>query len=219
MLVCAEISAATIVIHYWTDSVNDGVWIAIFLVVITALNLSAVSYFGETEFWFASLKIILILILLITSFVIGLGGGPKKDRLGFRYWNDPGAMNEFLVEGTTGRFLAFFNSLVSAGFAFIFGPEMVCIAAGESQNPRRNLPKATKRFFWRIILFYISGILAVGCIVPYTTPELVSGSGNANSSPFVIGIKNAGITGLPHFVNAVILTSAWSSGNGLSSSS
>jgi amino acid transporter len=60
----------------------------------------------------ARLKIILIVILLITSFVIGLGGGPDGDRLGFRYWKDPGAFNEYIGTGDWGNFLAFFASLV-----------------------------------------------------------------------------------------------------------
>ncbi|ORY83057.1 amino acid permease/ SLC12A domain-containing protein [Protomyces lactucae-debilis] len=207
MLVCAEISAACLIINY------NGVWIAIILVTITALNMGAVKFFGEAEFIFASLKILLIIILLLTSFVIGLGGGPKGDRLGFRYWKNPGAFNAYIATGPWGEFLAFFASLVSAGFSFVFCDALLCIAAGECESPRRNVPKATRRFFARLIVFYICSILAIGCVVMSTDSRLLSGTGNAASSPFVIAIKNAGIQGLDHFVNALILTSAWSAGN------
>jgi yeast amino acid transporter len=69
---------------------KPAVWITIIILVILFLNVFAVSIYGEAEFWFASIKLITILGLLILSVVIILGGGPSGDRLGFRYWNDPG---------------------------------------------------------------------------------------------------------------------------------
>lgn len=83
---CAEISAAAIVISFWNDEINPAVWISILIVIIIALNIFAVSIYGEAEFIFASIKIITMLGLLIMALVLDLGGGPTKDRLGFRYW-------------------------------------------------------------------------------------------------------------------------------------
>jgi amino acid transporter len=99
--------------------------------------------------------------------------------------------------------------MTQAAFSFI-GTEIVAIAAGEAKNPRRNLPKAIKRVYIRILLFYILGTLIIGLLVPYNEPRLNLNSHNAASSPFVIAISNAGIKGLPSLINACLLTSAWS---------
>ncbi len=71
------------------------------------------------------------------------------------------------------------------------------IAAGEAKNPRRNLPKAIKRVYIRILLFYISGVTVIGLLVPSNDPGLHLTTSNAAKSPFVIAIKRAGISGLP----------------------
>ncbi|OWA55430.1 putative General amino-acid permease GAP1 [Hypsibius exemplaris] len=103
---------------------------------------------------------------------------------------------------------------VTAAFAF-GGAEMVGLAAAESAEPRKTLPKATKQVFWRITLFYLVTLLLIGFIVPYTDPRLLGASATANvtASPFVIAIDNAGIKILPSIFNGVILVSVLSVGN------
>lgn len=211
-LVPSEITAAAIVIEYWTDVVPTAAWIAIIWVLIVALNIFMVKIFGETEFWFASLKIIAIVGLIIVGIVIFFGGAPSHDRLGFRYWKHD-AFKEYIVGGASGRFCGFWNALVRSGFSFIMSPELITISAGETEAPRRNIPKATRRFIWRLLFFYVLGALVIGVIVSSSNPMLMSGSGDASASPFVIGIKNAGIPVLNHIINGAILTSAWSAGN------
>jgi amino acid transporter len=214
ILVAAEATAGAILLDYWKTVVPDAAWIAIFLLVILFLNIVAVGVFGEAEFWFASIKFITIMGLVILGFVIMLGGSPNdQGRLGFRYWNKPGAFNPFLVDGNTGRFLGYWSAFVRAGFAFITSPELIALAAGETIAPRRNIPKAAGRFVWRLAIFYGFGSFIIGVVVPYDDPNLLSASSNATASPFVIGITRAGIGGLNHAINAAILTSAWSAGN------
>ncbi|KAL5342779.1 amino acid permease/ SLC12A domain-containing protein [Aspergillus crustosus] len=217
MLLASEVTAAGLIIDYWNTPVNVGVWIAIVLVVILVLNVFAVSWYGESEFWFAALKILAIIGLIILGVVLFFGGGPNHDRLGFRYWQDPGAFNPYLVGGNTGRFLGFWTALIKSGFSFIFSPELITTAAGEVEAPRRNIPKATKRFIYRVFTFYILGSLVIGVTVAYNDPSLMaavaSGGSGAGASPFVVAIENARIGGLNHVVNAAILISAWSSGN------
>lgn len=180
--------------------------------LVICLNIFAVSIYGEAEFIFASIKIITIVGLLILALVIDLGGGPNHDRLGFRYWKKPGAMFEYIGKGDTGRFLGLFSTLVNAAFSY-GGVEMVAVAAGEAENPRKNIPKAVRRVFWRILFFYVLGSLAIGVTVSSDDEHLLSGGAGAARSPWVIAIKNAGIPGLPSVINAVILTSASSSAN------
>ncbi|KAL4804317.1 proline-specific permease [Aspergillus unguis] len=217
MLLASEVTASGLIIEYWNPPVSVGLWIAIVLVVILILNVFAVSWYGESEFWFAALKILAIIGLIILGVVLFFGGGPNHDRLGFRYWQEPGAFRSHLVDGDTGKFLAFWTAFIKSGFSFIFSPELITTAAGEVEAPRRNIPKATKRFIYRVFAFYILGSLVIGVTVAYNDPLLKagveSGGSGAGASPFVVAIENAGISGLNHVVNAAILISAWSSGN------
>lgn len=215
MLVGAETTAGGILLDYWETPVPVAVWITIILLVILALNIIAVQVFGEAEFWFASIKLITIVGLIILGIVLMAGGGPNHDALGFRFWyqDSPGAFNEYMTTGSTGRFLAYWTAFVRAGFAFITSPELIALAAGETIAPRRNIPKAARRFVWRLALFYGLSSLVLGCIVPSTDPRLLSPESNASASPWVIAIQNAGIGGLNHVINFAILTSAWSAGN------
>jgi len=213
MLVGAEAVAAGIIIEYWQAPVNIAVWITIVLIVMLLFNIVAVAFFGEAEFWFASIKLLLILGLIIVGWVIFFGGGPDQDGIrGFTYYDNPGAFTEYNAPGHTGHFLAYWHAFAAAGFAFITSPELIAIAAGETVAPRRNVPKAARRFIWRLAIFYGVASLLIGILVPYDNDELL-GASNASASPFVIGIKNAGIPVLNHIINACVLTSAWSAGN------
>lgn len=103
---------------------------------------------------------------------------------------------------------------VTAAFAFA-GTELVGLAAAETANPRKSLPKAIKQVFWRISLFYIVALTLVGLLVPYNEPRLMGASNiaDASASPFVIAIESAGATVLPSVMNGVILVSVVSVGN------
>ncbi|KAK6543136.1 hypothetical protein TWF694_007056 [Orbilia ellipsospora] len=214
---CVEISAASVVVGYWDSNADHvGIYVAVIIVLVVGLNVWAVSVYGEAEFWFASIKIITIVGLIIMAFILDVGGGPDRHRYGFQYWRNPGAMVEYIASGDEGRFLGLFNTLVNAAFSY-GGVEMVAVAAGEAENPRKNIPKAVKRVFWRILFFYVLGTLAIGVLVPYNDANLLqaqaSNAPGAAQSPWVIAIDRAGIKGLPHIINAVILTSASSSAN------
>lgn len=211
MLVGAEATAAGIIIEYWKPPVGIWLWILIVLIVTLGLNIIAVSVFGEAEFWFASIKLITIMGLIILGICIAAGLN-QPDARGFRYWNTPGAFAEYNAKGATGHFLGYWHAVVAAGFAFITSPELIAIAAGETVAPRRNIPKAASRFIWRLAFFYGVTSLIIGFMVPYDDPRLLGGS-DASASPFVIGIQNVGIGTLNHIINAAVLTSAWSAGN------
>ena len=213
ILVAYEITAASIVINYWSNEVHIAVWLTIMIIVIVVLNFAPVRYYAETEFWFASLKVIMITGLLILSFILFWGGGPSRDRLGFRYWKDPGAAKPYVVSGSGGYVTSFFYVWTFSAFSFFFGPELVVFTAGEMENPRKNLPIASRRFAYRLFIFYVLGALAIGVICNSTSPGLTSASGDANASPWVIAIRNAQIPILDSIINAGILISAWSAGN------
>jgi amino acid transporter len=102
--------------------------------------------------------------------------------------------------------------IVQAAFSFQ-GMELVAIAASETESPRRNIAKAVRRVFYRILIFYMLGILVTGMLVPYTDDDLLQETGNAAQSPYVIAMTRAGIQVLPSIINAAVFTSAFSAGN------
>ncbi|KAJ7367998.1 amino acid permease [Mycena albidolilacea] len=209
----AELSAAAVLINYWNKTVNNAVWITLIMLVVIGINMCGAGVYGEAEFIFASIKVITITGLIILGIVLDLGGGPDHDRIGFRYWKNPGPFVQYNdIPGAKGRFLGWWAVMTQAAFSYI-GTEIVAIAAGEAKNPRRNLPKAIKRVYIRILLFYIGGVIIIGLLVPSTDNDLNLGSGTAASSPFVIAIQRSGIKALPSIINACLLTSAWSAGS------
>jgi amino acid transporter len=110
------------------------------------------------------MKIALIIGLIIAGLVVDLGGGPQGDKIGFRYWRTPGAFNDYLVPGDTGKFLAFWSSLISAAFSY-GNIQVVALSGTETANPRKIIPDATKKTFFRVFFFYVLSILIVGMIV------------------------------------------------------
>ncbi|KAK0439519.1 amino acid permease/ SLC12A domain-containing protein [Desarmillaria tabescens] len=206
----AEITAGAVLIQFWS-SISNGLWITILGILLIISNLLFVRVYGELEFGFAILKIMLVVGLII----MGLVAGPDHHRYGFQYWRNPGPFVQYLnIEGSLGRFLGFWTTFSNAAYSYS-GIETVANAAAETQNPRRNIPLAAKRVFWRVLIFYVLGILIVGLIVPSNDPNLLGGSGNASQSPFVIAATRAGISVVPHIINAIVLTSAWSAGNSI----
>lgn len=213
ILIPNEIVAGALIIGYWDTNVHVGVWITVLLVVILLLNVLPVGWYGEAEFWFASMKVLMLLGLLFLAFILFWGGGPNRQRLGFHYWKDPGAANEYIVKGDIGRFCALLQSLVLSAFAFLFAPELIIQTSGEMESPRHNIPRCSRRYFYRLAIFYVFGSLAIGIMCPSNNASLTNGGAGAGSSPFVVGIKIATIPVLDSIVNAAVLTSAWSSGN------
>ncbi|KAL5334612.1 amino acid permease/ SLC12A domain-containing protein [Aspergillus crustosus] len=212
-----QLTAAALVITYWprtsAENVNPGVWIAIFMMTIIVINYFGVRIFGEMEFWLSAFKVLVMIRIILCSLVLALGGGPDHDRKGFRYWNDPGAFAPKYAEGSLGKFLAFWSTMVSATFAYL-GTELIGVTVGEAQNPRKTIPKAIKLTFWRIIVFYILSVLLVGMLVPYNSDDLAfatKASNSAAASPFVAAMKQ--VPALPHIINACILVFVFSAAN------
>lgn len=214
----AEISACAVLISYWTNPesstcdspvCNNALWVGLLLIVVLAINFAGTRVFGECEFWFASIKVITIVGLILVGIVISAGGGPTHETIGFRYWRETGGFVQYKdIPGSKGRFLGFFNVLISAAFSFI-GTEITAIAAAETDNPRRSVPKAIRSVWVRLVLFYVTSAFIIGILVSPSDPDLNLNS-TAAKSPFVIAIKRAQISVLPSIINAALLTSAWS---------
>lgn len=128
-----EITVCNLVIRYWTTAIPTWAVCLIFLALYAALNYIRVSGYGEAEFWMSIGKVILIVGLILYTFIVMVGGNPKHDAFGFRYWKNPGAFTTKYREGDTGRFLGFLYCLFQAAFV-VAGPEYVSMTAGEVRN-------------------------------------------------------------------------------------
>lgn len=180
------------------------------------LNVFAVQWYGEAEFWLSLGKVLLSVGLIFFTFIVMLGGNPQGDRFGFRYWNEPGAFAEYYKTGDLGRWLGFLACLIQASFT-IAGPDYVSMAAGETVNPRKVLPSAYNGIFYRLTSFFVLGALCVGILVPYNDEKMAAAFEDdlpgAAASPYVIAMDRLNIPVLPHIVNAMVLGAAFSAGN------
>ena len=195
--IAAEMVAGSIVMKFWFPQVPAMVWSAIFLVIIVGLNLLSARAYGESEFWFATVKVITVIIFLIVGvlMIVGILGGKAQ---GFtNYFSNGGPF----IGGSKSIFAIF----LVAGFSFQ-GAELVGLTAGESENPERDVPKAVNTIFWRIVLFYLGTILVIGAIIE---PSQLT----VTTSAFTLVFERVGLAGAASIMNAVILTSVLSAGN------
>ena len=208
----AEIVAAAVIMQFWV-TVNNAIWITVFGALLFASNMFLVRIYGEMEFVFATLKILLIIGMNIMALVITCGGGPDRQAIGFKYWRNPGPFVQYLqFPGSLGQFMGFWTVFSNAAYAYA-GVENISVAAAEARSPRRNIPRAAKRIFWRVLIFYVLSIFMVTLLVPSSDPNLLSSTGTAADSPFVIAATRANIPVIPSIINFIVLTSAWSAGN------
>lgn len=113
-----------------------------------------------------------------------------------------------------GRWEGFLGALWAASFAIV-GPEYMAMVAGEAKLPRITVKRAFKSVYLRFGIFFIGGALCVGIVLPYNDKTLIAneGSGTGAASPYVIAMQNMGVSGLPHLVNALLVTSIYSAGD------
>ncbi|KAG0309118.1 hypothetical protein BGZ97_013157 [Linnemannia gamsii] len=204
-----ELVAAGLIISYWipVESCPGWVWAMVFIVILTSLNLTTVKAYGETEYWLSLIKVLAVLVFIIIGFLY-IGGA-----VGTRIEGAPKPGPEVFNMGPFhGGFIGLFSIFLNAGFSFQ-GAELVGIAAGETKNPRKNVPRAIRQVFWRILLFYVLTILIIGMTIPYNDESLSNQGGEIKSSPFTRVFIQAGITVGGDIMNAVILVAVLSAGN------
>jgi len=203
--VAAELVAAGLIMSFWLPDVPGWVWAAVFLVLLTGLNALSARAYGEGEFWLAAIKVAAVVLFLVAGLlmILGIFGGKA-----------PGVSNWTTGDAPfNGGFISIISVFMIAGFSFQ-GTEMIGVAAGEAENPRRDVPKALRSVFWRIMLFYIGAITVIGFLVPYTDPNLLRNSETDIAfSPFTLVFERAGVAFAASLMNAVILTAILSAGN------
>lgn len=208
--VAAEFVAAALIIKFWLPDSPASLWAMLSFVLLVGLNLISAKSFAESEYWFAGIKVVVITIFLLTG-ILMIFGVIGTHSVGAENWTlDAGDAGKAPFVGGFGAMLGIF---LIVGFSFQ-GTELVGLASAETENPEKNVPKAIRSVFWRILLFYIGSIVVIGTLIPFTDPHLLSsGIEEVATSPFTLVFKEAGFVAAASFMNAVILTSVLSCGN------
>ncbi len=209
----AELVAGALIVKFWFPDSNSTLWAMGFFTLLLALNLLSVKAYAEAEYWFASIKVVTVIIFLSVGalMITGMIGGHAAGLHNWTLGDAASGTHAPFVGGWTAVLMVF----LVAGFSFQ-GTEGVGLAAAETADPGRNVPKAIRTVFWRILLFYVGSIFVVGTLISYTNPNLLHGDeSHVALSPFTMVFQE-----LPRFgyyaanmMNAVILSAVLSCGN------
>ncbi|UTH74916.1 amino acid permease [Chromobacterium sp. IIBBL 290-4] len=195
----AEITAVGVYMGIWFPDVPSWYWVLAAMLAMGGVNLIAVKAYGEFEFWFALIKIVTIVLMIVGGFAMILFGfGNHGVATGIsNLWAHGG----FMPHGFSGVLM----SLQMVMFAYL-GVEMLGLTAGEAKNPKKALARAVDSVFWRILIFYIGALFVILAIYPWN--EL-----GTRGSPFVLTFESLGIPAAAGIINFVVLTAALSSCN------
>ncbi|KAI0485346.1 amino acid permease/ SLC12A domain-containing protein [Xylariaceae sp. FL0804] len=199
-----EYNGAALIISFWTDKLPNYAWILIAWVFFMGTSLLGVLVYGEMEFWLALFKFAVVIILYLVAILLNTGAIGDGGYVGFQYWRDPGPF----ANGING-----FGKVLVLAAVMYSGTEAIAITGGESRNPKKDIPKALKQTFWRILIVYVGMVFFTGLIVPSNSAELLSAESKAASSPFTVALVQAGWLGAGNLINAVIVFTLLSSIN------
>lgn len=200
--VASEISAASLVMHYWLPASAPLLWCSVFLALVVGFNAISTRGFGEIEYWFSFIKVCVVVIFILAGALLVIGNA-NHPSVGFSNWT----LNDGPFHGGS---LAVFSAFMIAGFSFQ-GTELIGLAAGESTDPQHAVPQAIKQTFWRILLFFVLSIFIITLLLPHTDPRLANT--DVQTSPFTLVFKQYGIASAASLMNAVILIAILSAGN------
>ncbi|WP_371615890.1 amino acid permease [Streptomyces sp. NBC_00454] len=198
VVLAVEATAAAKIASGWLPSVDQWVWVLLFMVVFTVSNLAAVRNFGEFEFWFAALKVGAIVLFLILGTLAVFGFLPDTDPVGMANLTGQGG---FFPNGAGG--------VVAGMLAVVFafgGLEVVTIAAAESDDPARSVARAVRSAVWRILFFYVGSMLVIVSLLPWDSLE-------PGQSPYVAVLDSIGIAHAGQIMDVVIFVALLSALN------
>ncbi|SCK20323.1 amino acid/polyamine/organocation transporter, APC superfamily (TC 2.A.3) [Streptomyces sp. WMMB 714] len=196
--IATEATAAADIMVGWLPGSEPWMWVALFMALFCLSNLVAVRNFGETEFWFAALKVFAITAFLLLGLFAVVGLVPGVDAPGTSNLTGSGG---FLPEGANGLVIGLLASVFAYG-----GLETVTIAAAESEDPVRGVAKAVRTAMWRIAVFYVGSMLVIVTLIPWDDKSVVSG-------PYAAVLDHLGIPAAAQVMNTVVLVALLSAMN------
>lgn len=202
----SEVVATTEYLRFWWKGTSDWVAGVIIILFLLVANLASAKAYATLEFWFAMIKVVTIILMILLGFAVILfgfsnGGHP----VGFsNLWSHGG----FFTGGLKGFF--FSMAIIVGSYE---GIELIGISAGEVSDPHKAIVKSVKSVLWRILIFYVGAIFVIVTIYPWNKLDSIG-------SPFVTTFAKVGITAAASVINFVVLTAALSGANsGIYSSS
>ena len=201
----SELTAVGVYVKFWFPTIENWQTITIFFLLINAINLAAVKVFGELEFWFASIKVVASMGMIALGGYVLFAAPPESASSLGNLWEHGG----FFAKGGYGVFISLAVVMFSFG-----GLELVGIAAAETTDPQKTIPKAVNQVIYRILIFYVGALVVLLALYPWnqlgTLPPDAPWAEAMASSPFVQIFTNIGIPAAAHVLNLVILTAALS---------
>ncbi|KAL4245745.1 hypothetical protein ABKN59_001626 [Abortiporus biennis] len=181
----SELISAAIILQYWTLKLQAWEWALVIIVPIFTMQLIHVRIYGESEYWFALIKVIMVIVFIIVGLIYDWGG--VKGHPG------PGLSNFRHGQAFVGGFTGFAQTFVWAFYSY-GGVELVSLAAGESARPHITLPRAIRATFFRVVLFYVLTILTIGLCINFQDETLLNAAYNSDvaASPITTVFKRAG---------------------------
>ncbi|VBB06786.1 amino acid permeases signature [Lucifera butyrica] len=196
--IAADFTAAGIIANSWFPQIPVWVWCAFFAIALAVLNLVSVKAYGEAEFWFAGIKVTAIIAFIIAGAGLMFGVTGHEGAIGFSNFNTGAGL-------FPNGYFAVFLTMIAVVYSFQ-GAELVGIAAGECEDPGKNVPRVIKGVTFRIILFYVVAMIILAATIPWKEAGVME-------SPFAQVFGRIGIPYASTLMSAVVLTSALSAGN------
>ncbi|MNJ36113.1 GABA permease [compost metagenome] len=193
-----EIIAAGSFLQFWLPDIPLWILSLLCALFIIAVNMMSVGGYGEFEFWFAAIKIMMIIVFIVLGGCILFGIIPSADASGLHNLTQFGG---FFPNGYT----AIFGALLVVMFSY-GGSELIGITLSETKDVEKVVPKVVKSFILRVILFYTLPILVICALIPWN-------SLNEHTSPFVQVLTSAGLQGSAHLMNFILITAVLSAAN------
>jgi len=194
LVAMAELTAVGIYVQYWWPEIPTWVSAAVFFLVINAINMANVKVYGEVEFWFAIIKVVAIISMIVFGAYLLFSGIGGPEATVTNLW----AQGGFLPNGSMGLVMAMAVIMFSFG-----GLELVGITAAEADNPQKSIPKATHQVIYHILIFYIGSLVVLLSLYPWS--QVVEGG-----SPFVLIFQALDSNLVATVLNIVVLTAALS---------
>ena len=200
-----EFTAAALLMQEWFPQVSVWLWTIIFAAIVFGLNMSSTRWFAESEFWLALVKVITVIAFIIFGLMAIFG------LVSYQGYQSAPLFSNLTADGWFPQGLfPIFSTMLIVNFAFS-GTELIGVAAGETQDPAKNVPKAINTAIWRLLIFFVGTIVVISALLPHQMAGL--DAEGVSSSPFVTVFNNIGIPYAEDIIRFVIITALLSAAN------
>ena len=200
-----EFTAAALLMQEWFPDISMWLWTIIFAAVVFGLNMSSTRWFAESEFWLALVKVITVIAFIILGLLAIFG------IINYQGYESAPLFSNLTASGWfPNGLIPIFTTMLIVNFAFS-GTELIGVAAGETEDPAKNVPKAINTAIWRLLIFFVGTIIVISALLPHNMAGL--DAHGVSSSPFVTVFNHIGIPYAVDIIRFVIITALLSAAN------